>query len=73
MLSIYCGLMSNAWNLHDGKLVAKLVSLRGQHTTNQQLHIEFPENTIEGALNKPLDEIVVEHIKVLYYLSRSRK
>lgn len=73
MLSTYCGLVSNAWNLHDGELVAKLVSLRDQCANNQQLHIEFPEKSIEFALKKPLDKIVAEHLKVLYYLSRSRE
>lgn len=65
--------IARTWHAQDGGLVAQLVSLRDRHATNTQLQNEFPENQIERLLDAPIDEIVIEHIKVLYYLSRSRK
>lgn len=72
-IQTYLNAVSRTWHGTDGTLVAQLVSLRDRHATNPQLQVEFPESLVERILDAPIDEILVEHIKVLYYLSRSRK
>lgn len=72
-ISTYLNAVARTWHAQDGALVAQLISLRDRHATNSQLQIEFPESMIERILDAPIDEILVEHIKVLYYLSRTRK
>lgn len=69
----YLNAVARTWHAQDGALVSQLISLRDRHATNPQLQIEFPESVVERILDTPIDEIVIEHIKVLYYLSRSRK
>lgn len=65
--------VARTWHAQDGILMAQLLSLRDRHATNQQLQVEFPDNLVKRILDEPIDEILIEHIKVLYYLSRSRK
>lgn len=72
-ISTYLNAVARTWHAQDGILVAQLVSLRDRHATNPNLQVESPESIIERTLDSPIDEILVEHIKVLYYLSRSRK
>lgn len=72
-ITTYLNAVTRTWHAQDGTLVAQLVSLRDRHATNTQLQVEFPESLVERILDAPIDEILVEHIKVLYYLSRSRK
>lgn len=72
-LTTYLNAVTRTWHATDGALVAQLVSLRDRHATNQQLQVEFPESLVERILDAPIDEILVEHIKVLYYISRSRE
>lgn len=69
----YLNAVARTWHAQDGTIVAQLVSLRDRHATNTNLQAESPESSIERILDPPIDEIVAEHIKVLYYLSRSRK
>lgn len=54
-------------------MVATLVSVRNNHAMNPSLHLLNPENMVGRLVDAPIDEICAEHIKVLYYLSRSRK
>lgn len=72
-ISTYLNAVARTWHAQDGTLVAQLVSLRDRHATNTNLQVDSPESMIERTLDSPIDEILVEHIKVLYYLSRSRK
>lgn len=72
-ITTYLNAVARTWHAQDGELVAQLLSLRDRHATNTQLQIEFPESAVERVLDAPIDEVLVEHIKVLYYLSRSRK
>lgn len=69
----YLNAVTRTWHAQDGLLVAQLVSLRDRHATNHNLQVEFPDSSVERILDPPIDEILIEHIKVLYYLSRSRK
>lgn len=72
-ITTYLNAVARLWHAQDGTLVAQLISLRDRHATNAPLQIEFPESMVGRTLDAPIDDIVVEHIKVLYYLSRSRK
>lgn len=72
-ITTYLNAVARTWHAQDGGLVAQLVSLRDRHATNSQLQIEYPESMVERIVDAPIDEILVEHIKVLYYLSRTRK
>lgn len=72
-LVTYLNAVARTWHAQDGAIVAQLVSLRDRHATNVSLQTESPESSIERILDSPIDEIVIEHIKVLYYLSRTRK
>lgn len=72
-ITAYLNGVSRSWHAQDGLLVAQLVSLRDRHATNHQLQVEYPETLVDRILDAPIDEILIEHIKVLYYLSRSRK
>lgn len=72
-ITTYLNAVARTWHAQDGALVAQLVSLRDRHATNTQLQNEFPESMVERILDAPIDEIFLEHIKVLYYLSRTRK
>lgn len=72
-VTTYLNAVARTWHAQDGALVAQLISLRDRHATNPNLQVESPENLVDRILDAPVDEIVTEHIKVLYYLSRSRK
>lgn len=72
-VSTYLNAVARTWQAQDGALLSQLVSLRDRHAVATQLQIESPENSVDRILEAPIDEILVEHIKVLYYLSRSRK
>lgn len=72
-LQTYLNAILRTWQAQDGKIMATLVSLRDRHATNSNLQVEYPDNSVERILDQPIDEIYAEHIKVLYYLSRTRK
>lgn len=72
-IQTYLNAVARTWHAPDGLLVATFISLRDSHATNPHLQEEYPENIVARILDQPIDEIVLEHIKVIYYLSRSRK
>lgn len=72
-MTTYLEEVARLWHTQGGPSMARLVSLRDRHALNPQLQVEFPESYVERTINAPLQEILVEHIKVLYYLSRNRK
>lgn len=72
-IQTYLNAIQRSWQAQDGTLVATFVSLRDKHALNTILHTENADNMVDRILNSPIDEVVLEHIKVLYYLSRSRK
>lgn len=65
--------MQRAWNAQDGSLVASLITLQGRHVSSHCLQLEMPDNMVERMLDQPIDEIVCNHLKVLYYLTCQRK
>lgn len=69
----YLNAVARTWHAQDGELVATFISLRDRHATNQHLHVEHPDSSVERVLDSPIDEILTEHIKVLYYLSKTRE
>lgn len=72
-LQTYLNAIQRTWQAQDGTLVATFLSLRDKHALNPNLHVENAENMVDRILNPPIDEVALEHIKVLHYLSRSRK
>lgn len=72
-LTTYVNAVYRSWHAQDRELISALISLRDRHATNHHLQVEHPDNVVLDRLDSPIDEIVNEHIKVLYYLSKSRK
>lgn len=75
-ITTYLEAVARTWNVQEGELVAQLISLRDKHVHNLGLQFESPESLVslvERILVEPIDEIVAEHMKVIYYLSQSRK
>lgn len=72
-IQTYLNAVQRTWHAQDGILVAALVSVRDKHAMNPNLQLLNPENMVGRIVDAPIDEIIVEHIKVLHYLSRSRK
>lgn len=72
-LPVYLAGVQRAWNAQDGALLASLVTLQGRHVSSPCLQLEMPDNMVERMLDQPIDEIVCNHLKVLYYLTCSRK
>lgn len=69
----YLSTIQRLWNNYDGAGVSKFISLSGNHASNKNLHVENPEITIERQLEPLIDEVVLFHLKTLYYLHDTRK
>lgn len=69
----YLSTVNRLWNNEDGTGVARFISLSGNHAVNPNLHIENPESAVARAIAAPLDEVIVCHLKVLFYLHDTRK
>ena len=65
----YLQMILRHWENYDGKQIGRLLSLHDNHSQNRNLYLESPESAVERQMDAPLDEIVSNHIKVLYYLS----
>ncbi|XP_055845593.1 PCI domain-containing protein 2 homolog isoform X1 [Episyrphus balteatus] len=68
-LNNYLSGVQRAWSVQDGDTVAGFVSLKDKHIMNRNLYLLEPENYVERQLDPPIDEVVVAHLKVLYYLN----
>lgn len=69
----YLSTVNRLWNNDDGMGVARFITLSGNHASNPNLFVENPESGVARAIASPLDEVVVYHIKVLFYLHDNRK
>lgn len=72
-LNNYLNNISRLWHSCDGDSLSMLLSLKDKHIMNRNLCVENPENVVVRVLDSPLDEIVIAHLKALYYLSVDRK
>lgn len=63
--------IKRAIDAQDGKLVADLICLRDSHVFNKSLQNSISDSQIERQLYSPFDEIVSNHLSVIYYLSSS--
>lgn len=72
-LHTYLSTVSRLWGNGDGNGVARFITLNGNHASNSSLHIEDPDLAVERAIEAPLDEVISEHIKVLFYVYDNRK
>lgn len=62
----------------DGILLAKCVSLRDSHSIDRVLINDKPRSSEESlvqqyGVEKPINEIVIAHLKVIRILNRQRK
>lgn len=57
----------------DGTNLARLISLSDPHAKYAHLQVEFPETLVKSMVTAPFDDMFIGHIKVLFYLSRSRE
>ena len=69
----YLTTINRLWNNCDGHAVSRFLSLDGNHISIPNLHIENPEGVVERHIDSPLDEVIICHIKVLFYLNENRK
>lgn len=72
-LNNYLSGVERAWFAKDGNIVASFVSLSDKHILNENLYLELPENDVENILESPIDEVVIYHLKVLYYLGTKNR
>jgi hypothetical protein len=71
-LFAYLNTVKRLWNNADGG-VARFVSLSGNHVPNTNLHLENPEGIVSRHIEAPLEDILVAHLKVLFYLHQERE
>lgn len=70
----YISTINRLWNNDDGVGVARFITLSGNHAKMSNLQLRnFDESTVSRTLVTPLDDIVINHIKVLFYLYSDRK
>jgi hypothetical protein len=69
----YLSTVNRLWGNEDGVGVARFVTMRGNHASNPNLHVETPENAVERAIASPLAEVIIYHLKVLFHLHDDRK
>jgi nuclear mRNA export protein PCID2/THP1 len=69
----YLSTVNRLWNNEDGSGISRFVSVGGNHAAYSNLHVDSPESAVERAIPSPLDEVISNHIKVLFYLHDNRK
>lgn len=69
----YLSTVNRLWGNEDGTGVARFVTLNGNHAANPNMYVENPESSVERSIGSPLDEVIIAHIKVLFYLHTDRK
>lgn len=68
----YLSTVNRLWSGEDGAGVARFVSFFSNHASNPNLHVENPDAAVERSIPSPLDEVIIAHLRVLFYLD-SRK
>lgn len=72
-LNNYLGSINRLWHASEGDCLSLLLSLKDNHIMNRNLCVESPENAVYRILDAPIDDVVIAHLKALYYLSVDRK
>ncbi|KAJ8974556.1 hypothetical protein NQ317_007327 [Molorchus minor] len=68
-LAHYLQIIDRSWRAQDGSKIASFISLRHEHAKYQNYHVESPEGLVERFLISPIDDLVVLHLKCLYYIA----
>lgn len=69
-LANYLQLLDRCWRMQDGLKIASFLSLRHEHSNYANYQVENPKGIVERFLVSPIDELVIYHLKCLYYLGR---
>lgn len=69
----YFKAIDRAWDIQDGKIVADLLCLRDSHINNRGLHVHISDSLVERHLPPPIDEIVSNHLSVIFCLVSGSK
>jgi len=64
--------VAEAWGNMYCKRMTKYVSLKDNHVFDKSIHTDSPEDIVGDIIDKPLDEVIVSHLKVVYYITRDR-
>lgn len=68
-LTHYLQLVDRCWRSQDGPIVASLLSLQQEHALSTHLHVQKPDTMVDRFIEAPLDDIVICHLKCLYFLT----
>ncbi|KAJ8918906.1 hypothetical protein NQ315_016808 [Exocentrus adspersus] len=69
-LAHYLQIMDRSWRSQDGGKIATFISVRHEHAKYANYQLEMPEGLVDKFLVSPVDELVVLHLKCLYYLGK---
>ncbi|KAJ8943732.1 hypothetical protein NQ318_007180 [Aromia moschata] len=69
-LAHYLQIIDRSWRAQDGMKIACFLSLRHEHAKYANYQVEMPEGIVERFLVSPVDELVVLHLKCLFYVGK---
>lgn len=69
-LAHYLQIIDRTWRDQDGAKLANFLSLRHEHAKYANYRQEQPESLVEKFLVGPVDELVILHLKCLYYIGK---
>lgn len=69
-LQSYLDAISEAWDAYRTDELAALLSLSDPHTQNPKLLVEDPAEEVDQTLDEVIADLVLDHLKVLYELSK---
>lgn len=69
-LAHYLQIIDRSWRVQDGTKIATFISLRHEHAKYGNYQLEMPEGLVDKFLTAPVDELVILHLKCLYYIGK---
>lgn len=69
-LAHYLQIIDRSWRSQDGKKIAMFLSIKHDHSKYSNYQVEQPEGLVERFLVAPIDELVILHLKCLYYIGK---
>ncbi len=69
----YLNAVLEAWNAYDSNMLAALLSFSHEHAKNSKLREdEDPAEEVEKVLEEPIDDLVTDHLRALYYTDKEK-
>lgn len=68
-LNHYLQQVEKYWRTQEALFLSEYLSLQNELAKLPQLQIENPEDIVEQYISPPFDDLVISHIKCVYYLS----